>query len=96
METKGGNIKECKNMLKFYDVLAQCVMAEYKTLLMKMTFHAPTNDKAKANFDHFVMCRFCWGLLPFQSHGCNQSTILLNLIMWNVFVCDFVVATKKC
>jgi hypothetical protein len=43
-----------------------------------------------------VMCRFCWGLLPFQSHGCNQSTILLNLIMWNVFVCDFVVATKKC
>jgi hypothetical protein len=31
--------------------LAQCVMAEYKTLLMNMAFDAPTNDKAKTNFD---------------------------------------------
>jgi len=65
METKGAKIKECKNILNFYVILAQRVMAKYKTLLMKMAFSAPTNDKANANFDHFVMCRFCWGLLPF-------------------------------
>jgi hypothetical protein len=26
-------------------------MAKYKTLLMKMAFDGPTNEKAKANFD---------------------------------------------
>jgi hypothetical protein len=29
------------------------VMVEYRTLLMKMTFDAPTNEKEKANFDLF-------------------------------------------
>jgi hypothetical protein len=27
------------------------VMAKYKTLLMKMAFDGPTNEKAKVNFD---------------------------------------------
>jgi hypothetical protein len=31
-------------------------MAEYKTLLMKMAFDAPINDKAKINFDFFLLC----------------------------------------
>jgi hypothetical protein len=30
---------------------AQHVMAEYITLLMKMTLDDPTNDKTKANFE---------------------------------------------
>jgi hypothetical protein len=64
METKGAKIKECKSTQIFYDALAQCVMAKYKTLLMKMAFDGPINDKTKTNFDHFVMCKFCWGLLP--------------------------------
>ncbi len=29
------------------------VMVEYKTLLMKMAFDGPTDEKAKANFDIF-------------------------------------------
>ncbi len=33
--------------------LVQRVMVEYKTLLMKMAFDGPTNDKAKANFESF-------------------------------------------
>ncbi len=52
METKGARIlKNVKthwiSMLSF----AQCVMAEYKSLLVKMALDAPTNDKAKTNFD---------------------------------------------
>jgi hypothetical protein len=29
----------------------QRVMEKYKTILMKMVFDGPTNEKAKANFD---------------------------------------------
>ncbi len=54
METKGAKI--LKNveihwisMLSF----AQCVMVEYKILLMKMALDDPTNEKTKANFDLF-------------------------------------------
>jgi hypothetical protein len=74
METKGAKIlKNAKthwiSMLSF----ARCVMVEHKILLMKMAIDGLTNDKAKTNFDLFVMCKFYWGLLPF-SHCYNQST----------------------
>jgi len=37
-------------------------MAKYKTLLMKMAFDAPTNDKAKTNFDFFCYVEILLGL----------------------------------
>jgi hypothetical protein len=33
--------------------LIQCVMVEYKILLINMTLDAPTNDMRKTNFDLF-------------------------------------------
>jgi len=52
METKGvkilKNVKTCWISMLF---LVQCVMVEYITLLMKMTFDVPINDRVKTNFD---------------------------------------------
>ncbi len=46
------DFKECQNLLNVNIVRTlQHVMVEYKTLLMKMAFNGPTNDKA--NFDFF-------------------------------------------
>ncbi len=54
METKGvkilKNVKPCWISMLSH---VQCVMAEYKTLLMQMALDVPTNDKAKTNFDLF-------------------------------------------
>jgi hypothetical protein len=63
METNGvkilKNVKTCWiSMLN----LIQCVMVEYKTLLVKMTFDAPTNDKAQTNFDLFYDVQILLGL----------------------------------
>jgi hypothetical protein len=74
MEFKGAKIlRNAKaqqiSMLPF----VRCVMVEHRILLMKMAIDGPTNDKEKANFDLFMMCKFYWGLLPF-SHCYNQST----------------------
>jgi len=74
--------------------LAQCVMVEYKILLMKMALDDPTNEKTKANFDLFMMCNFYWGLLLF-SYCCSHNLIKFNQL-WDVFICDFVVITKVC
>ncbi len=52
METKGEmllkNVKTCQI---FMLSATWCVMTQYKTLLMKMAFEAPSNDKAKAKFE---------------------------------------------
>jgi uncharacterized membrane protein len=47
------------SMLSF----VQCVMAEYKTLLVKMALDAPTNDKAKKNFDLLCDVQILLGLV---------------------------------
>jgi hypothetical protein len=54
MEMKWAKIlKNVKIHQIFMLSLVQRVMVEYKTLLMKMAFDGPTNDKAKANFESF-------------------------------------------
>jgi len=72
------------------------VMVEYRTLLMKMTFDAPTNEKEKANCDLFydvqILLRFAHILPMLQSvHNLIKFSQLQN-----IFICDFMVATKVC
>jgi hypothetical protein len=43
--------------------LAQHVMVEYRTLLMKMALDDPTNDKAKANFELLCDVQILLGLV---------------------------------
>jgi hypothetical protein len=70
-------------------------MAKYKTLLMKMAFDDPTNDKAKANF---VLCDLKFLLRLVAILPLLQAFHNLIKFSWlcDVFVYDFVVATKVC
>jgi hypothetical protein len=76
---------------------AQCVIVDYKTLLMKNMAHdGPTNDKAKANFELLCDVQILLGLATILS----LLQAIHNLIMFNqlcdVFVYDFVATTKIC
>jgi len=54
METNRAKIlKNVKTHWIYMLSLAQCVMVEYKILLMKMALDDPINEKTKANFDLF-------------------------------------------
>jgi uncharacterized membrane protein len=63
METKGAKIlKNVKTCWIFMVFLVQCVMVEYRMLLMRMALDAPTNDKAKTNFDLLCDVQILLGL----------------------------------
>ncbi len=52
METNGAKIlKNLKTRWIFMMSHIRRLMVKYRTLLMKMALDAPTNDKAKTNFD---------------------------------------------
>jgi hypothetical protein len=52
METNGAKIlKNLKTRWIFMMSHIRHLMVKYRTLLMKMALDAPTNDKAKTNFD---------------------------------------------
>jgi hypothetical protein len=76
---------------------AQCVIIDYRTLLMKNMAHdGHTNDKAKANFKLLCNVQILLGLATILS----PLQAIHNLIMFNqlrdVFVYDFVATTKIC
>ncbi len=64
---------------------------------MKMTFDAPINNKAKTNFDFFLLCGDFVGA---YNHSSIVAIRTNNLTKFNqlrdVFIYDFVAATKVC
>ncbi len=58
MEMKGAKIlKNVKNLVDIYVSPTQCVMAKYKTLLMKMALDGFIMTKPRQILSFFVMCK---------------------------------------
>jgi hypothetical protein len=97
MERKGNKIV-CNVKTRWISMLsfAKKLLAEYKTLLVKMAMDSFTNHQTKFNYEHLcdlqilleLSCIF--PLLEFVHVFIKFAQI------WNVFVCDLVVAINVC
>jgi hypothetical protein len=71
-------------------------MVEYRTLLMKMTYDAPTNEKEKANCDLFYDVQILLGFVHILPLLQSVHNLIKFSQLQNIFICDFMVATKVC
>ncbi len=97
LKTKGNKIfQNVKTRWISMLSLAKRLMAEYKTLLVKVELNRPTNQQAKQNHEHLCDLQILLVLV------CNLP--LLEFVhalikfaqMWDVFVCDLVAVIKVC
>jgi hypothetical protein len=71
-------------------------MVGYRTLLMKMTYDAPTTEKEKANCDLFYDVQILLGFVHILPLLQSVHNLIKFSQLQNVFICDFMVATKVC
>jgi hypothetical protein len=76
--------------------LAKRLMAEYKTLLLKMALDNLTNQQATQNYEHLRDLQILLGLaciLPLLEF---MHALIKFAHMWDVFMCYLVVTIKVC
>jgi len=72
------------------------VMVEYRTLLMKMAFDAPTNEKEKANFDLFYDVYILLKIVHILPLLQSVHNLIKFSQLQNIFIFYLVVAIKVC
>jgi len=72
------------------------VVAEYKTMLVKMTLDNPTNQQVMLNYEHFCDIHIFLGLACILPLLESIHVLIKFAQSKDVFVCDLVVPIKDC